>query len=116
MTITTDFSSCHVCMICFVLQSKHPQFLSKKTISVYSIIQVIPGNDQNTSLTNQKTAGITWYQTSDAPVFLQQTIRLKMADQGRSDVCVVFTVSLCALELKQTVINLLFQVIGFEIR
>ena len=34
----------------------------------------------------------------------------KMADQGRSDVCVVFTMSLCALELKQTVISLLFQV------
>ena len=33
-----------------------------------------------------------------------------MADQGRSDVCVVFTMSLCALELKQTVISLLNRV------
>ena len=30
-----------------------------------------------------------------------------LADQGRSDVCVVFTMSLCTLELKQTVISLL---------
>ena len=34
-----------------------------------------------------------------------------MADQGRSDVCVVFTMSLCALEFKQTIMSLLFQVI-----
>ena len=34
-----------------------------------------------------------------------------MADQGRSDVSVAFTMNLCALELKQTVISLLFQVI-----
>ena len=31
----------------------------------------------------------------------QQTITLKMADQGRSDFYVVFTMSLCALGLKQ---------------
>ena len=37
-------------------------------------------------------------------------------DQGRSDFCVVFTISLCALELKQTLISLVFQIICFEIR
>ena len=29
---------------------------------------------------------------------IQQTITLKMADKRRSDICVVFTMSLCALE------------------
>ena len=43
----------------------------------------------------------------------KQTITLKMANQGRSDVCVVFAMTLCALELKQTVISLLFQAIRF---
>ena len=38
-------------------------------------------------------------------------ITLKMADQGRSDFCVVFTMNLCALELKQLFISLLFQII-----
>ena len=36
-------------------------------------------------------------------------IKLKMADQGRSGISVVFTMSLCAFELKQTLISLLFQ-------
>ena len=31
-----------------------------------------------------------------------------MADQGRSDVCVVFIINLCALKLKQMLISLLF--------
>ena len=34
-----------------------------------------------------------------------------MADQGRSDFCVVFTMNLCALELEQTLISLPFEVI-----
>ena len=42
---------------------------------------------------------------------IQYMITLKMADQGRSDFCVVFAMSRCALELKQTVISLLFQII-----
>ena len=42
----------------------------------------------------------------------QQMITLKMADRGRSNLCVVFTMSLCALEFKQTLINLLFHVKG----
>ena len=33
---------------------------------------------------------------------------LKMADQGRSGFCVVFTMNLCALKLKQTLISLPF--------
>ena len=33
-----------------------------------------------------------------------------MVDQGRSDFCVVFSKSLCALQLKQTLISLLFQI------
>ena len=33
-----------------------------------------------------------------------------MADQGRSDFYVVFTMSLCALGLKQSLISLLFQI------
>ena len=33
-----------------------------------------------------------------------------MADQGRSDFYVVYTMSLCVLELKQTLISLLFQI------
>ena len=45
------------------------------------------------------------------PRISEQTIMLKMADQGRSDFCVVFTMSLCALELKRTLISLLFQII-----
>ena len=36
-----------------------------------------------------------------------------MVDQGRSDFCVAFTMSLCALELNQTSIGLLFQVMRF---
>ena len=52
--------------------------------------------------------GINWLCEAQA---IQETITLKMADQGRSDVCVVFTMTLCALELKRTVISLLFQVI-----
>ena len=35
----------------------------------------------------------------------------KDGDQGRSEFCVVFTMSLCAFELKQTLISLLFQAI-----
>ena len=35
----------------------------------------------------------------------------KMADQGRSDFYVAFTMSLCALGLKQLLISLLFQII-----
>ena len=35
----------------------------------------------------------------------RRTITLKMVDKGKSDFCVVFTVSLCALELKQNVNN-----------
>ena len=35
-------------------------------------------------------------------MMLKQTITRKMVDQGRSDFCIVFTMSLCALELKQT--------------
>ena len=35
----------------------------------------------------------------------QQTIALKMADQGRCYFCVVFTMSLCTLELIQTLIK-----------
>ena len=38
-------------------------------------------------------------------------ITLKMADQRRSGFCVVFTISLCALELKQTLISLPIEVI-----
>ena len=37
----------------------------------------------------------------------------KDVDQGRSDFCVLFTMNLCTLELKQTLIGLLFQVIRF---
>ena len=37
-------------------------------------------------------------------------ITLKMADQGKSDFCVVFTLSLWAVELKQALISLLFQI------
>ena len=40
-----------------------------------------------------------------------QTITLKMADQGRSDFYVGFTMSLCPLGLKQLLISLLFQMI-----
>ena len=36
---------------------------------------------------------------------------LKMEDQRRSDFYVVFTMSLCALGLKQLLISLLFQII-----
>ena len=36
---------------------------------------------------------------------------LKMADQGRSDFYVVSAMNLCALELKQKLITLLFQAI-----
>ena len=36
---------------------------------------------------------------------------LKMADQEMSDFCVVFTISLCELESKQTSISSLFQVV-----
>ena len=43
----------------------------------------------------------------------QQTITLKMVDQRMYDICVVFTMSLCPLELKQTLISLVFQVIRF---
>ena len=39
----------------------------------------------------------------------EKTITQKMADQERSDFCVVFTMSLCRLESKQTLIRLLFQ-------
>ena len=35
---------------------------------------------------------------------------LKVADQGRSDFCVVFTMNLSAPELKQTLISLPFEV------
>ena len=38
-------------------------------------------------------------------------ITLKIADQGMSDFCVVFTMNLCALELKQKLISLPFEVI-----
>ena len=44
----------------------------------------------------------------------EQTITLKVTDQGRSDFYVVFTMSLCALGLKQLLISyncLLFQII-----
>ena len=37
-------------------------------------------------------------------------ITLKMADQGRSDFCVAFTTSLCALESKQILKSLQFKV------
>ena len=40
----------------------------------------------------------------------KKTITLQMADQGRSDVYAVFTRSLSALELKQLLISLLFQI------
>ena len=43
-------------------------------------------------------------------------ITLKIADQRSSDFRVVFTMSLCALELKWTLISLLFKSYGFEIR
>ena len=43
--------------------------------------------------------------------FRKWTITLKMADQGRPDFYVVFTMSLCALGLKQLLISLLFQII-----
>ena len=42
---------------------------------------------------------------------LQQTITLKMENQGRSDFYVVITMSLCPLGLKQLLISLLFQII-----
>ena len=35
-------------------------------------------------------------------------IVLKVADKGRPGFCVVITMSLCVLELKQTLISLLF--------
>ena len=38
-------------------------------------------------------------------------ITLKMADKGRSDFYVVFTMSVCALGVKQLLICLLFQII-----
>ena len=38
----------------------------------------------------------------------EQMITLKMADQRRSEFCVVVTMSLWTLELKQTLIGLLF--------
>ena len=41
----------------------------------------------------------------------QWTIKLKMADRERSDFCLDFTMSHCALELKQTLISLPFEVI-----
>ena len=41
----------------------------------------------------------------------QQTITLKMADQGRSDFFIALTMSFCALESKQTLISSLFLVI-----
>ena len=47
--------------------------------------------------------GLLQYETA------KQMITLKMADQGRSDFCVVFTMSLCALELRS--VSLLFQII-----
>ena len=45
--------------------------------------------------------------------YLQCTIDdySKDGGPGGSDGCVVFTITLCALELKQTVISLLFQVV-----
>ena len=47
---------------------------------------------------------------------LQLTITEKMAGQGWSDFYVVFTMSLCALGLKQLLISLLFQTILVDIR
>ena len=44
----------------------------------------------------------------------QQTITLKMAEQRWSDIYVVFTMSLCALGLKQLLIS--FKSYGFDIR
>ena len=44
-------------------------------------------------------------------VLFKQTITLKMADQGRSVFYVVFTMNLCTLDIKQTLISLLFQII-----
>ena len=41
----------------------------------------------------------------------QQMITLKMAEQRRFDFCIVFTMSFCALELKQFLITLPFQII-----
>ena len=41
----------------------------------------------------------------------QLPITLKMEDQRSSDFCIVFTMSLCALELKQALISLLIQII-----
>ena len=43
-------------------------------------------------------------------------ITLKMVDQGRSDFCVVFTMSHCALELKRMLISLPFEVIRLLIK
>ena len=43
----------------------------------------------------------------------EQTIMLKMVDQGRSDFYVVLTMSLRTLESKQMLISLLFYVIQF---
>ena len=42
---------------------------------------------------------------------LKWTITLNMAEQRRSVFCVVFTMSLCALESKQRSISSLFEVI-----
>ena len=42
---------------------------------------------------------------------IEQTIMPTMADQGMSEFCVVFAMSLCTFELKQTLISLLFQAI-----
>ena len=41
----------------------------------------------------------------------EQALKLFKGKKGRSDVCVVLTMNLCALELKQTLISMLFQVI-----
>ena len=47
-----------------------------------------------------------WSVMKIRPISLsQQTITLKVADQGRSDLDVVLTMSLCELELKQTLIS-----------
>ena len=41
-------------------------------------------------------------------------ITLKMANQERYDFCVIFTMSLCALESKQTSISLLYFKLGIQ--
>ena len=48
---------------------------------------------------------------NNAPNCSQQTIMQMMADQGMSDFYVVFTMSLCALGLKQLLISLLLEII-----